>query len=272
MNRPFYAFGVLLTLLALAMYAVGSSSRSTTVESQPSASGGTLLSPRPRLGSIYVVVLPAGEEPEHDSHASATTAAVCSTKPKHEPAPELTSVQVAPAEYDAAAVAVPLDANPTQGGQLLTPDGCACNIGPGEDWLSLFHELVPPQPARHSLWRLLANKLRAWVELPIVRGIQNAALREVQRLGWLAESTPATLTIDWSEYSDLMDSIAANNADRPPTSEPALAVRSSDWMLHFAVSSLSQLRQSLQRAAAELQRLQFGSCDPQGNERHGAGD
>ena len=268
MNRPFYAFGVLLALLALAMYAVGSSSRSTTVESQPASAGGTLLSPRPRLGSIYVVVLPAAEELAHESAASAATALIC----PQEAALELTPIQVAPAEYDAAGVAAPFDVDSTRAGELLTPDGSTWNAVPGEDWLALFREFAPPQPMRHSLWRSLGIKLRTWLELPIIRGIQNLALREMQRFGWFAERTTAKLAIDWSEYRDLMDSITANDANPPAESVPALAVRSSDWMLHFAVSSLSQLGQSIQRAAAELQRLQFGSCDPLGNERNRTGE
>ena len=62
MNRPFYAFGLLLALLALAMVAVSSTSRSTTVQS-PRGEEGSLLTPAASHGTIYIVVLPAAEEP-----------------------------------------------------------------------------------------------------------------------------------------------------------------------------------------------------------------
>ena len=63
MNRPFYAFGLLLALLALAMFAVSSSNRPTAGQVQPPAPAGNQLPATARLGSIYVVVLPAAEVP-----------------------------------------------------------------------------------------------------------------------------------------------------------------------------------------------------------------
>lgn len=61
MNRPFQAFGTLLMLLAAAMLAVNSGSR-TTMFDRPSPSVTGSLPPRSsRLGNVYVVVLPAGE-------------------------------------------------------------------------------------------------------------------------------------------------------------------------------------------------------------------
>ncbi len=59
MNRPFYAFGVLLAFLALAMLAVGLSSRP---QRQPVTAGGAsqLKSPRRSLGGVaYLLVVPA---------------------------------------------------------------------------------------------------------------------------------------------------------------------------------------------------------------------
>lgn len=58
-NRPFYAFGVLLAFLALAMLAVGLSSRP---QRQPATAGGAsqLPSPRRSLGGVaYLLVVPA---------------------------------------------------------------------------------------------------------------------------------------------------------------------------------------------------------------------
>jgi hypothetical protein len=60
-NRPFQAFGTLLMLLAVAMLAVNSGSR-TTMFDRPPAAAKKLAPPRgSRLGGVYVIVLPAGE-------------------------------------------------------------------------------------------------------------------------------------------------------------------------------------------------------------------
>jgi hypothetical protein len=59
-NRPYYAFGMLLAFLTLAMLAVGLSSRPASRAKHPSAGGGTRLeTPRRGLGGpVFVLVVP----------------------------------------------------------------------------------------------------------------------------------------------------------------------------------------------------------------------
>jgi hypothetical protein len=59
-NRPYYAFGVLLAFLTLAMLAVGLSSRPASRDKQPNAGGGSRLeSPRRGPGGpVFVLVVP----------------------------------------------------------------------------------------------------------------------------------------------------------------------------------------------------------------------
>jgi hypothetical protein len=71
-NRPFYAFGALLVLLALAMLAVGSADRSTTDREPPSPSHRAEVEVAGR-GAIYVVVLPAANDADVSYEASAAT-------------------------------------------------------------------------------------------------------------------------------------------------------------------------------------------------------
>ena len=72
-NRPFQAFGALLILLALAMLAVNSGSR-TTMFDRPPPKAKTYLPPRnSRLGGIYVVVLPASDVENDEALETAIT-------------------------------------------------------------------------------------------------------------------------------------------------------------------------------------------------------
>lgn len=66
MNRPFYAFGALSVFLALAVLAVSSTNRSTSVQTtggQPTAAGAVVrgATGAKRFSGIYVIVLPAAE-------------------------------------------------------------------------------------------------------------------------------------------------------------------------------------------------------------------
>ena len=266
MNRPFYAFGVLLALLALAMFAVGSSSRSTTVEVQPKAPAGSLITPAAQLGSIYVVVLPAADEPAEPTVASPAVT-------------ELKPIQVSAADYDAACTPAASDASclshydPIYDRLIYGSaepadrnDESVTRIDERGDWLALFHELIPPK-AKSARWNWRAISVWAWIDQPTRRGVENLVRRFAERLGRAADSVTSNVAIDWREYTKLMNAIA-EAAPSPAQSDPAVAVettvRSSDWVLHFAVSSLSQMGQTLQRAAAELQRLQFGTDERSG--------
>ena len=60
-NRPFQAFGALLILLALAMLAVNSGSRTTMFDRPPPKAKAYLPPRNSRLGGMYVVVLPASD-------------------------------------------------------------------------------------------------------------------------------------------------------------------------------------------------------------------
>jgi len=288
-NRPFYAFGVLLLLLALAMYAVSSTSRSTAVQSQPAGGAGSLITPAPRLGTIYVVVLPAAEEPQPVATAQPEP---CIPSPArqtsglrpvlllpaiHDAAPVLDAAEYdCLSHYDAAYDRLVYDAR-----TVRLPDSAAePSFRPQDDaagdWIALFHEVaaapranLATAPWHRSAWRWLRQQALLMHELwlrPISRGALNWAVANVERVGWRKHVTAASAAIDGPSYAVLMDTIVADSTDAPATvtSEAANAgVRSGDWMLHFAVSSLSQLGLTLQQAAAELQRLASGaSAEP----------
>jgi hypothetical protein len=133
------------------------------------------------------------------------------------------------------------------------------------DWLLLFHDFVPSK-AKTVPWTRPSINGRRWVELPTFRGLQNAFWRYAGRLHWGADAERSSPAVNWSEYAELMDATKATPSGTQPPATAALAtsVRSGDWVLHFAVSSLSQMGQTLQRAATELQRLQFQSSERAG--------
>lgn len=261
-NRPFYAFGVLLALLALAMVAVSSTSRCTTVQAQPAAAEGSLLSPVPH-GTIFVVVLPEAEEAsEPDLPAAADVVPS-----------QIVPAVILPVEYDTVAKVDPQADCRSQhdrtydelvygeadftGANDATPP-----VTDVDELLSLFHSLAGPAPQASHTRASLQPWKSAWHRLqtsstPILLGTRNWIARLADR--WLpASREEAGPAMNWYEYTDLMGSIPAASEPLVQAAPPAEIepVRSGGWLLHFAVSSLSQAGLTLQQAAAELQQLE----------------
>lgn len=267
MNRPFYAFGVLLVLLALAMAAVSSSSRSTTV--QTPQEGGSLLTPTPSRGTNFVVVLPAGDEPAEGSLQAGSSCDLA--------APAIKPASVCLLEFDAGgrslAVADCLSHYDRAYDELIygqadAPSAAAGSTArPGldaEDILAVFHSLagspppvgrpLTPLPAPYPLTTLPASRL---TDRAILLGVRNWLLRPLER--WTEDTRPGP-AVDWNEYAQLMRSLdPPQPAIIAEAKAPALAsetVRSGGWLLHFAVSSLSRLGLTLQQAAEDLEHLE----------------
>jgi hypothetical protein len=264
-KSSFYAFGVLLAMLALAIIAVGSSSRTTTVQAQPDDEG-SLPTPTPH-GTIYVVVLPAGDEPAPAvNKASVTEVATEVVRP-----PMLPVVVVA-ADCDAATKLQPENdclshydrfydelvygrsaADVHQEEAATTPTST-------DELISLFHSLSPSKSSPAASRSSFRRNVRGWQTT--LRGAGKWLANRAN--DWTAaRSGGGEPAVIWSEYSILMDRVAAEqNVAGPNLSAAAAdAVRSGGWLLHFAVSSLSRMGLTLERAAADLQRYERALSD-----------
>ena len=254
MNRPFFAFGVLLALLALAMVAVSSTGRSTPVQAQPAAADGSSLDPRPGRGSIYVVVLPQADEQAARAES---------------PVSSLTPVCVVPAELDAARPPViegfdclslydaAYDRLVYGSWSAPTPAAISRELtrqeASADELLAIFRSLGASSP--NLWWQDLYDRMVHTVARlqPIFRGIRNWPESLAVRWGWSKVEDQTGPAVNWDDYAALMDSVADSRPEAGFAKEP---VRSSGWLLHFAVSSLSRMGLALEQAAAELQRFE----------------
>jgi hypothetical protein len=294
-NRPFYAFGVLLFLLAAAMLAVSSTSRSTTVRPRAAASKAGLPARRPQPMGIYLVVLPAGDAAESDETAAgfgaiaiAETAVVGSQLEVHSTQPCLRSnesvtqrrtahgligVRIEPASEGVPGVQVEEQCRPLESGDNRTLAELHANIGfnPSadlntEDVLEIFHSF---------LWQksIAARKQSAWRVgnfRTMLLGLNNWLTQEIQQTTWsdrwpiisVSQFAAASKSaIDWHDYADLMDqTIGArpDNAQPPNAVGMVFSVRSGRWLFDFAALSLSRLEIVLQAAAQQMER--FGNA------------
>jgi len=251
-NRPFFAFGVLLALLALAMVAVSSTGRPTRPPATPQAADGSQLAPRP--GAIYVVVLPEGDEqPATINRLESNLKPICIV-----PAHADGAGQTATAPGDCRSHYDP------QYDRLIYGDTAEAAAAGSPKWsraeasadelLAIFRSLGASNP---SLWwkDLREQFLQSFARLqPVLRGIQNRQLRLAVRWGWRRVQEDAEPAVSWNDYAELIDSI-----DPPAEAVAQGPVRSGGWLLHFAVSSLSRMGLALEQAAAELQRFE---CEP----------
>ena len=279
MNRPFYAFGMLLALLALAMVAVSSTARTRMVQSPQSRDKGSLLSPAPRGGTIFVVILPGADAPllQQPVPSNAPSPAMV-TESSFDACSVLRIAPVCVTEATCDAVAVfdvgsgdcrthydPLydqlvygdgsehiSSATRRGGQEAGP---LASSDETPDDLILFRSLAAPSAQLRRLSEIslgwLPNRgdvaqLRKWLAI------------QVERVAWTRQIADQAAAITWPEYSELMQGLAPATelqASQPSENARSGAVRSSGWLLHFAVSSLSRAGVALQQAASHLEQI-----------------
>jgi hypothetical protein len=274
-NRPFYAFGVLLALLALAMVAVSSTTRTRMVQSPQAHDKGTLKTPARRGSAVYIVVLPEAEQAR-----AAATVAIKSPSPAvvREASfdacsvSQITPVTVSEVSSDAALAASSADCRSLYDPvydelvygefpsdqfsrlQSSSPEASQSLVSCAEvsPELALFQSLAGPSMHFHRSTNLALDWLPSRRDLAQLQ--QWFAIQAEQLIWTLQLANRAAIT--WSEYAELMQDIlnSRGTTAAPSNENTALGtVRSSGWLLHFAVSSLSRAGVALQQAAAHLQ-------------------
>jgi hypothetical protein len=282
-NRPFYAFGVLLALLALAMLAVSSTTRTRMVQSPQSHDKGSLLSPTPRGGAIYVIILPEGDASPLTQGVAwkALTPAVVAEAPfDASGVPQITPIGVTFAAHDAAAAFSPGSADcrsqydpqydeliyGQDESRLLSSSFSPVKRDPGatavawddhaSDELILFRSLAAPSYSFRRLTEVTIGWLAPYDDISRLRNWLIAQAECLARARQIADRAAAIM---WTEYAELMQGIVPEahvQAAAPRESPASGTVRSSGWLLHFAVSSLSRAGVALKQAASQLQQAE----------------
>jgi hypothetical protein len=280
-NRPFSAFASLMALLALAMFAVSSTTRSTTVQpaAQPRSSEQShnadlvirqhLQNKQEMPHSRQFVVKPVEKEATEKSNTELKILANANIYSEHSIRP----VSVVAAEQ------VKLDL------RTRSTTDCLSHYDAFYDWTvygvgksvttepaeriersmaestdvtgeldSIFHELVsrqstPPaqagarkQPGKPIRWKAIVVATSAWAKY--------------QLLGTAEGGMPPP--IGWKEYADFDDHLVVApgaSSSGVTVSGSKLSVRSSDWLRHSAASSLYRMSVVLRSAAEELDGL-----------------
>ncbi len=300
MNRPFYAFGVLLALLALAMLAVSSTTRSKRVQNRPAQAEGSLLSPSSLGGAIYVIVLPAGDEAPASGPLAAESPAPVVVAPATFDASRIRHISpvcVIEAAYDAAESRAAENADCHShydleydrliygAARVQTPlanrpiDWQRDDVGTE---LTIFESLAALRRTNQAVkprgsftvspfvsgkrWRRLAADVRAWMaDQHQLALLQRWIAQTAERLAWTSQAAHGAAAIDWADYAELMQMIVPPAEQPQPAVKPATSshVQSGGWLLHFAVSSLSRAGVVLQQAAARLEELDGEPVAPQ---------
>jgi hypothetical protein len=291
-NRPFYAFGLLLFLLAAAMLAVSSTSRSTTVRPRAAASKADLPARRPQPAGIYVVVLPADNVAETDEDTARfgeiaiSETAVTSSQGEVHSTPtcllngesvlqrrrsgRLIGVRIEPASDGVPGHAVEDQCSPLGQGDSRMFAEQPAQVGfrqsgdvNTEDLVDLFHSFIPRRSAlerKQSAWRV--GNLRT-----MLLGLSNWLTQKIRQTGWnrrwpifsVSQTTTASKpAIDWRDYADLMDQMIGTRAvdlQPPNAAATVFSVRSGHWLFDFAALSLGRMEIVLQAATQQIQRL-----------------
>lgn len=241
-NRPFYAFGALLAALALAMLAVSSTSRSTSVSRDAAAKSrnateapAAASSARPARAARFcgiLVVLPA-DEPQ--------TVAIADVHCHCPYAENATDSSTAP--YS--------DAQLVDGGNLFH----ICPLQGGHSDLAAVEPILPavhdPALLRDESSRDCRSHYDPAYDALVFGEVDGlpSSNQAAARTNWTLAAKPCTL--GWSDYAELMDEALVTG----PTAESTSSVRSSRLLLDFAASTLRQAGLMLQSAADEMQQV-----------------
>jgi hypothetical protein len=225
-SRPFYAFGILMVLLALAMLAVSSNNR-PTIQAHSGAGKGSISAPRQQRGGVFVIVLPAGNgeiggdraQATHRPSVGARYASSRGVAPRH----RTVARRMSTARIVLATSCLGVKSNEKERCSL---DDAATdyqeNIGTpresgleADEELALFHSFVSVAPNRANL---RAEPIMSWLATQwasmwaIIEGTRNWLMGEIATLS----SLPAGIwqptgpqssrpKIDWNDYAELMD-------------------------------------------------------------------
>jgi len=269
-NRSFYAFGILLTLLVLATLGVSSSSRSTQVRLVPVKASKKHPQAR-RCGSgTFVIVLPETQQaaqsrqfpPARIELAGEVAGLAWTLDP-------MDCRSHADPAYDAAVYGDLPAVTSSMAMAEVTADRSSLEA---EELVGIFRALAEIDP--QSRMRTSTTRFR-WLaghSRPIFLGLKNWSIRQVERmpLAWLVvriadRGAAATPSITWFDYSNFADSVISSSCSPQSAKEELVAdghVQSGHWLLHSAASSLNHLALVLQAAADRLHhRAEPGSAE-----------
>jgi hypothetical protein len=281
-NRPFSAFAALLALLTLAMFAVSSTSRSTTVQ-QPRQRGRSPLSSRQFGESNFVFIIPANPDGAAEKARSEGCGMQCAAEfvvksknanreefganPTLAPARILIAEQVAGAVIQTPELDCRAEHDPTDDAALSgAGQGTADPILAEAELLWIFQDLCA---AQRGVPAPRARGVGRWAHVAGVQIARRAAAVEAwlnyQFGGWVVNAEPATSNslpsdsqrLAWDDYAELIDgALAPAAATTSPASSSGVlqSVRFGDWLRHSAASSLLHCGRFLQATAIELER------------------
>jgi hypothetical protein len=282
-NRPFSAFATLMTLLALAMFAVSSTSRSTTLKPVMRAQG-TGLRARARAlevsdqkseirGQKFAVgnqqILMSSRDRSFVAATAGAALEPLSTRNKGLRA-SMRTTQVVVADNSLARVPAALEMDyrshydstydlvvyGIRDNAAVMPrveteiQAVPSNLASELDLI--FHELASrqsQQPLPQAGAMKVDPKWIRWKALAMAIGgwLKYHACRVVEPMG--------ASSVGWADYSEFADRTIAGNVatiEAARTSDAKMSVRSSGWLRHSAASSLHQLSLMLEAAAAEI--------------------
>jgi hypothetical protein len=263
MNRPYFAFGILLLLLALATLAVSSTTHSTSAQRIPTREPNEAHRRHPG-GPALVIILPEATAAAYRGWNVPTRVELAETVPANEPEiPDRRSQQTYYDDCGELSVSPQSAAAPAPVPAELPNATDDMNV---DEILDIYAEYGRSLPQRHAS-RWMSRWLRQIQTT--ARGLGNWTAWQAERwaFAWLwkpgsAAADSARLpAINWSDYTNLMDCGVASRPTNPgeiprPTTihlaeQP---VQSGAWMRHSAVWSLNRLTRIFDTLARELQQ------------------
>jgi hypothetical protein len=283
-NRPFYSFGALLAALVLAIVAVSSSSRSTSVQPadvraatpRPARDEVARRALVPHQGNIFVVVLPADENsaelPGPVAVSSATHVPSYATgcgldrstgriyafatddrmgwgfedDCRQSWSPCMPRPDVECPSTPIATAQVEFAAHDAV--ELAAKSDCSCYLTHYDAAYdrAVYGEFAGRGAFAREAWLRLNLRINPLaLSEAIIRAKQFAAT-------WLSSQRATSPTIEWSEYGPMLDRAIEHQAESKREAESPTAVRSSRWLMRFAASSLERASEMLQTMADVL--------------------
>jgi hypothetical protein len=252
-NRPFSAFGVLMTFLTLAVFAVSSTSRSTTV--QPNKWDNRRTSSNRYVGATNQVMVAAMEPNDADQCSASVPATRRAGAPDVRSHAERGNEGCGGRETSRLSV-VRIEVAPN----FLV--GCRDDVWDGRSYYDAEYDHVLYGSQRIDT----AGRLRAAervVAEPGDAGEETAAVfrsvfsSQVGRQPRKVEGGQEKVgqKISWAEYADFvagLGGVSDLSAEVAGVSDASRSVRSGDWLRHSAALSLNRVGKALQAAAVVL--------------------
>jgi len=262
-NRPLAAFGALMTFLVLAMFAVSSTGRSTSVQAVRPAK--RLAAAQVRRGGPQEVQVvstgktlrtiggSAGREIERISKLTGECEArSCGLVMAERYMTSLTSLRVAGTKQaELATVQIVVATDEFEAYQSSVLMGCLSYYDAEYDRIvyGVVNNQRTEKPKYQEPKGVEEEELVA-----IFNGLVSGSSRQSAGKGVVGTAHP---TIDWAEYAELIDQAiqgAAVTVETAKTSVSGESVRSGDWLRHSAALSLYRVGALLQAAAIEVEQ------------------